>query len=225
MSLPEGHDRSVDITWAETGIRVSLAFIPAAAIGLERELAAQPAGLRTHILVGLGACLFTLAGATAVQGGDPTRIAGQVATGVGFLGAGVIVRDSYRVKGLTTAASVWATSALGVAAGLGAYKAGAVVATITILALVLLRRVEEHVLPLRRGQELAVALASNASFDATIEAIRAVVGEFTVGRIQRMPDGVQLFVGRSRLPRGFDAVTTAAALRELPGVTGVDLEG
>ena len=92
-------------------------------IGLERELNAQKAGFRTHVLVALGAALFTTVGAD-VAGSDPTRVAAQVVTGIGFLGAGAILRDSGGVHGLTTAASLWVTAGAGLPAGLVAPASG-----------------------------------------------------------------------------------------------------
>jgi len=100
-------------------------------IGLEREYHAKPAGLRTNIMVGLGSTLMTLAGLRAlelfpdVRGLDPTRIAGQVITGIGFIGAGAILRPmgggNSNVVGLTTAATLWVVSGLGIAVGMGFY--------------------------------------------------------------------------------------------------------
>src|SRR5687767_8983052 len=105
-----------------------------AAVGLERELGAQPAGLRTHMLVSVGAALFTLAGADIV-GGDPTRIAAQVVTGIGFLGGGAILREGASIRGLTTAASLWVTAAIGLAVGLHWWYAATAT---TVLALAVL---------------------------------------------------------------------------------------
>src|SRR4030095_3201373 len=93
----------------------------------ERELNDQPAGLRTHMLLTIGACLFTLISAYGFGGGlrtDPSRIAAQVATGMGSLGGGAIARHGLTVKGVTTAASIWATASVGVAIGAGSYVLG-----------------------------------------------------------------------------------------------------
>lgn len=105
--------------------RVALAAVLGAAIGLERELVEKPAGLRTHALVALGAAAFTVAGYGALDAADPVnrtdlaRIAAQVASGIGFLGAGIIIFHGDRVRGLTTAAEMWAVAAIGVLCGLG----------------------------------------------------------------------------------------------------------
>jgi putative Mg2+ transporter-C (MgtC) family protein len=135
-------------------LRILLAAGLGAAVGLERELSDQPAGLRTHILVSLGAALFTVAGAYGVEAltgepstrFDPTRVAAQVVTGIGFLGAGAIIQQGVNVRGLTTAASLWVTAAIGLAVGLGYYQGAAVTTGVTILALVLLKPVERGIL-------------------------------------------------------------------------------
>jgi putative Mg2+ transporter-C (MgtC) family protein len=102
--------------------RLLLAAVLGSAIGAERELNDQPAGLRTHMLLTIGACLFTLISAYGFgRGTDPSRIAAQIVTGIGFLGGGAIVRHGLTVKGVTTAASIWATASVGVAVGAGSY--------------------------------------------------------------------------------------------------------
>src|ERR687893_654955 len=128
-------------TWELIG-RVLLAALLGGIIGVEREFSDQPAGFRTHILVSLGAALFTLVGAYGVAPFlgedaavrfDPTRIAAQVVTGIGFLGAGAILRSGMSVRGLTTAASLWVVAAVGAAIGLGAYVVGSATALIALL--------------------------------------------------------------------------------------------
>jgi putative Mg2+ transporter-C (MgtC) family protein len=113
----------VHLTDGQTILRLCLSVAVCALIGLEREWRGHPAGLRTHALVGLGATLFTLAGAYGFAGfhttDSPTRVAAQVVTGVGFLGAGTILRRRRDVHGLTTAASLWLAAAVGVAVGSG----------------------------------------------------------------------------------------------------------
>ncbi len=90
-------------------------------IGMNREDRGQPAGLRTHMLVGLGACLFTQLSMYAFSPADPGRVAAQIVTGIGFLGAGTIITRSGQPHHLTTAASIWATAAVGMAVGAGAW--------------------------------------------------------------------------------------------------------
>jgi len=90
-------------------------------IGLDRERRDQPAGLRTHMLVGVGSCLFTILSIHAFADGDPGRVASQILPGMGFLGAGAILKRGSDVRGLTTAGSMWATSAVGMSVGVGAW--------------------------------------------------------------------------------------------------------
>jgi putative Mg2+ transporter-C (MgtC) family protein len=116
-----------------------------AVVGCEREARRRTAGIRTHALVAIGAALFTMAGAYGfgdVAKGpnvDPARVAAQVASGIGFIGAGAIIRNGGSVRGITTAATVWTSAALGVAAAAGAYVATVAAAVIILATLVLLR--------------------------------------------------------------------------------------
>lgn len=129
-------------------VNVILACILSAIIGMDRERKLEEsersaAGLRTHILVGLGACLFTLLSVHGFDRADTSRVAAQVVTGIGFLGAGVIFVKHEHVKNLTTAASIWTTAAVGMCVAVGAWLL-AIAATVTIwVILVLLRRFEE----------------------------------------------------------------------------------
>jgi putative Mg2+ transporter-C (MgtC) family protein len=145
--------------------RLLIAAVLGGAIGAERELNDQAAGLRTHMLLTIGACLFTVISAYGFRRGvgtDPSRLAAQIVTGIGFLGGGAIVRHGLTVKGLTTAASIWATASVGVAVGAGDYVLGVGGAALVVGTLVGLRRVsttlqrwgvsrEEFVLATRPG--------------------------------------------------------------------------
>ena len=118
----------------ELGLRLAAGLVLGAIIGFERELHHQPAGFRTHSLVSLGAAMFTIVSAHAFVGPmvDPTRIAAQIVSGIGFIGAGTILQYRGSVRGLTTAASLWAVAAIGTAAGAGMLVM-AVVGTVLIL--------------------------------------------------------------------------------------------
>jgi putative Mg2+ transporter-C (MgtC) family protein len=131
-----------ELHFAEVVLRVVLAGVFGGAIGAEREIREREAGLRTHMLVSIGAALFTLVSAYGFSDFhfsnssgityDPTRIAAQVVTGIGFLGAGAIIRQGLSVRGLTTAASLWVVAAIGLATGAGYYSA-AVITTVVVL--------------------------------------------------------------------------------------------
>jgi len=126
-------------------LRLVVAAGLGAAVGVEREVREREAGIRTHLLVSLGSALFTIvsaygfheflsSGAPVVRA-DPTRIAAQIVTGIGFLGAGAIIREGISVRGLTTAASLWVVAAVGMAAGAGYYWPAVAVTLLTLLAL------------------------------------------------------------------------------------------
>ena len=126
----------------ESLLRLLLAAGLAAIIGFQREKAGKPAGLRTHILIGMGSALFTIVSIYGFGGtADPARIAAGVVTGIGFIGAGVIFRGMRgdKVMGITTAASIWVTSAIGIAVGTGLYIIGVAVALVTLLVLLIPR--------------------------------------------------------------------------------------
>ena len=117
---------NIEPGWLQVTVRLLVAMLVGLVIGMEREYTNRPAGLRTHILVALGACVVAITGEMVVahyralgSNSDPARLAAQVISGVGFLGAGTILRDGATVKGLTTAASLWAVACLGIAAGFG----------------------------------------------------------------------------------------------------------
>jgi putative Mg2+ transporter-C (MgtC) family protein len=115
-------------------VRLIVAAILGALVGLEREVHDHPAGMRTHLLVAVGAATFTVLSIEAFKapGADPARIAAQIVTGIGFLGAGAILKGNGDVRGLTTAASLWAVAAVGMAAGAAAWGV-AVAASIIVL--------------------------------------------------------------------------------------------
>lgn len=106
---------------AESVLLLVLAAFLSTIIGMDRESRNQPAGLRTHMLVGMGACLFTLLSKYGFPGDDDSRIASNIVVGIGFLGAGTIINRGGQPQHLTTAASIWATAAVGMAVGAGAW--------------------------------------------------------------------------------------------------------
>lgn len=129
----------------ELTLRLLLAAGLGAAIGIERELRQKPAGLRTNILIAVGAALFTTVSVQLAQmNGTPDRIAAQIVTGVGFLGAGAILHSGRSVHGMTTAATIWVNAAVGMAAGAGQYAMASVATAITLIVLAVLAPIERH---------------------------------------------------------------------------------
>jgi putative Mg2+ transporter-C (MgtC) family protein len=135
------------LSWGETFLRLLVAAALGGLVGLERELEEKAAGLRTHMLVSVGSALFTIVGAYGFQefftsgsvSFDPSRVAAQIVTGIGFLGAGVIVRtnsEQTHIYGLTTAACIWLTACIGVVCAVGAWPALLVALVLTFLLLV-----------------------------------------------------------------------------------------
>jgi putative Mg2+ transporter-C (MgtC) family protein len=129
-------------------VRSVLAVVLSGLVGFERQMHKRNAGLRTHILVSLGSCLIMLTSLYVfdiykdVASLDPSRIAAGVITGIGFLGAGTIIRDTEGVRGLTTAASLWVVAAIGLAVGCGFLKAACFVTALTLIVLLILRYAE-----------------------------------------------------------------------------------
>ncbi|MGH7606878.1 MAG: MgtC/SapB family protein [Gemmatimonadales bacterium] len=133
----------IDILRLELMLQVGLATLLGGAIGLERELGGKPAGLRTNILICVGSVLYTHLSVVMIGvGGDPTRVAGQIVTGVGFIGAGTILHARGAVVGLTSAATIWVVAAIGVALGSGYYAEGLGTTLAVIVVLQGLGRVE-----------------------------------------------------------------------------------
>jgi putative Mg2+ transporter-C (MgtC) family protein len=179
--------------WPEVLLRLALAAVLGAAIGIERELREREAGLRTHLLVCVGSALFTIVSAYGFRGflehggavvrADPTRIAAQIVTGIGFLGAGAIIRQGLSVRGLTTAATLWVVAAIGLASGAGYYSAAAITTVLVILSLWPLRLLvhgmvvrfrperERLLVDLERGRPPGVVLDAVEGAGAHVESL------------------------------------------------------
>ena len=131
-------------------LRLLLASGIGAVLGVERELRHKSAGFRTNILIGMGACMFTIVG-TSFAAGDPSRVTAQIVTAAGFLGAGVILHSGANVHGMTTAAMIWVNAALGSAAGLGRLRLALIGLALTMAVLLILgpleRSIENHTPP------------------------------------------------------------------------------
>ena len=215
----------------EVLLRLALAAVLGAAIGLEREIRERGAGLRIHLLVSLGSALFTivsaygfhsfLASGASVVRADPTRIAAQIVTGIGFLGAGAIIRQGLSVRGLTTAATLWVVAAIGLAAGAGYYSA-AVVTTVLVLVSLWPLRILAYRIFLRYRPErerLLVDLAPGRSAAPVLAAVEEAGGRIeslaVTGDDERR--SVALEVDLPEEAR----LSTASAVSELDGVRGI----
>jgi len=133
------------LTDTETATRLLLAAALGAMLGIEREWRHKDAGLRTNILIALGSALFTMMSIELTAGqGDPSRVAAQIVTGIGFLGGGAIIRTHGSVQGLTTAAAIWVNAAIGVAVGGGQFHLAVIATAVTLGALLLLMPIEKY---------------------------------------------------------------------------------
>lgn len=193
-----------DLSQLELVLRLGLAVLLGGVIGIEREWRDRTAGLRTHILVCLGAATFTIVSAYGFSdwyghvptntrstiNSDPTRIAAQIVTGIGFLGAGAIFRSEDGVRGLTTAASLWMMAAIGLSVGAGYYELAVATTALILIVLVGLRTVSHRINSRNRGERVPLDLhvAGPAAISTVLDAIAGVSGSisnFTVSTPHR----------------------------------------
>lgn len=207
-----------------------LSVLLGGAIGLEREIHGHPAGLRTHILVCLGSALITLVsvrmGLSFPGKADPGRIAAQVVVGIGFLGAGAIVREGATIRGLTTAASIWITAAIGIALGAGPFygQLAIITAAIVLFTLSTLNLLEERMLKKLSGtagldihisdapEVLPAVLACLAKRNVTVRSVDYETGPRA---------HVRQLVMQVTYPSGLERNELLADLMEVPGVVAV----
>jgi putative Mg2+ transporter-C (MgtC) family protein len=207
-----------DLSYLEITVRLVVAALLSGAIGFERELRERAAGLRTHMLVGVGSALFTVVSAYAwrdftFEGNvqfDPTRIAAQIVTGIGFLGAGVIIRQGLSVRGVTTAAGLWVVAGIGMASGAGYFAAAVIATAIVLLGLGPVRWLEGA--PLVRGLRrrmamLQVDLAPGKPIGSVVDAV-----ESRGAKVRRVELGRERDVRRVRLEVDLSSGVTAPQL-------------
>ena len=209
------------VGWDEALLRLAVAALLGGVIGLERELDEKAAGLRTHMLVSVGSALFTLVSAYGFReflnhghvSFDPSRIAAQIVTGIGFLGAGVIFRQGFTIRGLTTAASLWLVAAVGLAAGAG-YWQGAVIATgVAVVSLRPLERLKERMLPQRGARRLLVELADDASSGPVLDAVERHGDLLALRRDGRRIE-IEVRIDRAQRSRALDDVADLEDVQE-----------
>jgi len=218
----------------EVALRLAVAAALTGAVGLERELRERAAGLRTHMLVGVGSALFTIVSAYAwgdfvfdrTQGTafDPTRIAAQIVTGIGFLGAGVIIRQGLSIRGVTTAAGLWVAAAIGMAVGAGYWGAALIGTGVVLVGLGPLRMAEGWVVRRRReGGTLEIDLRPEeplAPVLGVLEGRRARVSRI---HLEEEETGRELRL-EVRMPPGVSGRDLVEELTRLDEVTGVRWE-
>jgi putative Mg2+ transporter-C (MgtC) family protein len=220
-----------ELTWPHVLLRLTVAAVLGGAIGFERELRERQAGLRTHLLVCVGSALFTIVSAYGfheflVSGGslvrtDPTRIAAQIVTGIGFLGAGAIIRQGLSVRGLTTAATLWLVAAIGMASGAGYYSAALIATAGALLTLGPLRVVAYRIVRRYRPetQRLLVEIPAGGSVAPVVDAIERRGGRVVALEIAQ--EGDRRSVAADVELRDTGAPEFVAAVGEIDGVREV----
>jgi putative Mg2+ transporter-C (MgtC) family protein len=220
------------LSWGEALLRVVIAAALGGAVGLERELREREAGFRTHMLVSIGSALFTIVSAYAfrdflVHGGavvraDPTRIAAQIVTGIGFLGAGAIIRQGLSIRGLTTAATLWVVAAIGMASGAGYYGGAVITTAVVLISLWPLRILAHRVTSPFRPQtsRLLAQLPAGASTAPLVGQIERIGGHLHSLEISHDADR-RTVVADVTLPPRADAPQIISELGELDDILDV----
>lgn len=215
------------VEW-EMAIRLLLSAILGGFIGYEREAHHKSAGLRTHILVSIGSCLIMVLSIKiyeSVQGltnADPTRLAAQVVSGIGFLGAGSIIKDGPTVKGLTTAASLWVVSGVGLAVGSGYYMGALMSTGLVFLTLAILSRMED-----KNYKNLVTMFIVTTDTPGQIGQIGSVFGVHSIHirdvKIEEQGD-VLAIVFKIHIPKVVNMNNVTTSILSIKGITSVKLE-
>ncbi len=225
------------IEYADMAGRLVLSIVAGAIVGLERERRERAAGLRTHILVSLGAAAFTIISAYGFNDWfhqvevpdrvpappkDPSRIAAQIVSGIGFLGGGVILRSGLNVKGLTTAATVWATGAIGMAIGAGMHVMGIATAVAILFVLVTMRWVNNLISEKYHSDAVYIRVKAQGynAIDRVVESLRAKTVNMHTVTVEspESDDIIDIFRCDADLAPGIDR---ADLVRELMAIDGV----
>jgi putative Mg2+ transporter-C (MgtC) family protein len=211
-------------------IRILIAAALGGVIGIEREIREHTAGFRTHILVAVGAAAFAIASSYGLEGTtlDPNRISAQIVTGIGFLGAGAIIRYGATVRGLTTAASLWTVAAVGLLAAQGFWQAALITTGVVIVSLYLLRLVEDKLLYPLAGHPVEVRVQFRtagymplAQLMAALQEVHVTIKEMEVVPGENDSNVIHLSL---RLPRRQEPAKLLALIADLDDVRNVALD-
>ena len=213
----------------DLALRLLVAAILGAAIGVERELHAHQAGMRTHLLVALGSAIFTILSAYAFEAErlgqpvDPTRIAAQIVTGIGFLGAGAIIKEGATVRGLTTAGSLWATASIGLAVGAREYVLAIAGTAIIVISLGPLRAMTRRLQPQSaRPVQLRLKIATLKALDALSQQLARDDVEISGLKSTRVADDTFEVEFDLRLPPGATLEKVIESTRGIPEVESIE---
>lgn len=215
-------------------LRLNIAIFLTALFGIERELTGKVAGLRTHILVSAGACVFTLlslygfkmyitAGVSGVN--DPARIGAQIITGIGFIGAGTIMRNGSNVLGITTAATLWMAAAIGMACGCGLFSIAVFATLMTLFVLVLIRQFEKRFLSdyLKKYRNIKISIYCNINDHTKIDKI--VEEHFShITKIENRVDSDDKFVTKLTVTTRKNILMIKEIFKQLPYIQKIDIQ-
>ena len=220
-------EKSYTVTYMTVLLRLLIAAVFGAMVGVEREVHGRAAGLRTHMMVSLGAALTTLLGCFNVEvlgitWADPMRVGAQVISGIGFLGAGTILlkKDSSKITGLTTAAGLWATAAIGLAVGYGLYEPAIVTVIVVVIAFTLMSRVE---FTMHRKRQRTLVYLELDGIGCVREMMELLRNEFDAVELQVTParSGKGEHVGMEALIRVHQKATPEEKIEKLQQIKHV----
>lgn len=214
-----------EVTYLSVILRLVCALIVGGIIGLERGMKNRPAGLRTYMLVCVGACLIMLTNQYLFQvshSGDPMRLGAQVVSGIGFLGAGTIVVTKHnQIKGLTTAAGLWAAAGVGLALGVGFYEAALVAGFLVFTALTLLQRWDNRMRSKTRTMEVYLEFSEKTNLGSLIRQIREMNVEIDNIQLEQEPaseENARALIATLKCAKRTDHAPLLKKLRKLEGV-------
>ena len=214
-----------DVTYLAIILRITAAVILGGIIGLEREMKNRAAGLRTYILVCVGACLVMLTNQYIYQSfgtGDPVRMGAQVVSGIGFLGAGtIIVTKRSQIKGLTTAAGLWATAGMGLALGIGLYEAAIVGTLAIIIVITLMQRMDNRMRSRTTRLDIFVEINRNHSLSEFLREVKVMnmdASNFQRERDSETQNDVRAYSLTLKLPKRRVHSQVIEDLMQIPGV-------
>lgn len=214
-----------EVTYASIVIRILAAFLLGGIIGMERGMKNRPAGLRTYMLVCVGSCLIMLTNQYINQvylTGDPVRMGAQVVSGIGFLGAGtIVVTRRNQIRGLTTAAGLWAAAAVGLAIGIGFYEAAALGGGAIYVVLTVMHRWDDRMHRNSRIMEIYVELSASVTLGSFIRGIRELgleIDNLQLDHTEQAEDGIRSFVVTLKSRTKRDHEQMLSCIRALDGV-------
>ena len=195
----------MDITYTDI-LKIAIAFALGALLGIEREYRNKPAGFRTLIMITVGATLFTIL-SYRINSSTPDRIAANIITGIGFIGAGVIFKEGLKVSGMTTAATIWMAAAVGMAVGYGAYYLAGGVTIIMLFTLTLLSKLEDFLKSFYKVNYYRISFAASEYSEEELEKEFSGLGlKFRKDKEAKNHEGITVYYDLSAKPKGIEAL-------------------